>query len=207
MAKVDAKVVLLGMHNVGKTCLVDRYLHGRFTEDVTATVGAAFGAKKVSVGEEELTLGIWDTAGAERYESMSRIYYRGARAALVCFDLTKGDTWAKVRFWVNELIANEKDCALYIVGTKLDCIEDGSETRKVRPEAVKEYASNIGARLFETSARTGQNVDELFQTVAEDFLQRTRSVPALVNLTPSAPPLELGAAAGGQPGSSSNCSC
>ena len=57
----------------GKTCLVERYLHGKFKQNVTATVGAAFGAKKVVVGGAPLTLGIWDTAGAERYESMSRL--------------------------------------------------------------------------------------------------------------------------------------
>jgi Ras-related protein Rab-24 len=135
----------------GKTCLVERYLHGKFKGNVTATVGAAFGtffsflflslpfssslpfspsfsheltcmelsgAKKIVVGGTSLTLGIWDTAGAERYESMSRIYYRAAKAAVVCYDLTNRASFDKVKFWVEELLHNEDGCDLYIVGTK-----------------------------------------------------------------------------------------
>merc|ERR1712137_1283654 len=122
MSKVDVKVVLLGQHDVGKTCLVDRYLHGKFKYNVTATVGAAFGAKKVEVSGSSITLGIWDTAGAERYESMSRIYYRSARAAIVCYDLTNKATFEKVEFWIDELLTNEENCDIYIVGTKMNLL-------------------------------------------------------------------------------------
>jgi Ras-related protein Rab-24 len=76
------------------------------------------GAKKIVVGGTSLTLGIWDTAGAERYESMSRIYYRAAKAAVVCYDLTNRSSFDKVKFWVEELLHNEDGCDLYIVGTK-----------------------------------------------------------------------------------------
>eukprot|EP01102_Stenamoeba_stenopodia_P017484 TRINITY_DN626_c0_g1_i2.p1 TRINITY_DN626_c0_g1~~TRINITY_DN626_c0_g1_i2.p1 ORF type:complete len:261 (-),score=34.34 TRINITY_DN626_c0_g1_i2:19-801(-) len=162
MSKVDVKVVLLGQHDVGKTCLVERYLHGKFKFNVTATVGAAFGAKKVEVNGTSITLGIWDTAGAERYESMSRIYYRSARAAIVCYDLTNKVSFNKVRFWVEELLANEKNCDIYIVGTKLDRILEEGEARAIGEETVQNYAENIGAKVFDTSAKTGQNVDSLF---------------------------------------------
>lgn len=70
------------------------------------------------MGGTSLTLGIWDTAGAERYESMSRIYYRAAKAAVVCYDLTNRSSFDKVKFWVEELLHNEDGCDLYIVGTK-----------------------------------------------------------------------------------------
>ncbi|GCB78470.1 hypothetical protein scyTo_0019415, partial [Scyliorhinus torazame] len=116
--RVDVKVVMLGKEFVGKTSLVERYVHNRFLNGpYQNTIGAAFVAKLIHVGEKVITLGIWDTAGSERYESMSRIYYRGARAAVVCFE--------------------------------------------------------IKAKLFETSSKTGQNVDELFQIVAEDYVNVT----------------------------------
>ncbi|KAG7464837.1 hypothetical protein MATL_G00169840 [Megalops atlanticus] len=84
--RVDAKVVLLGKESVGKTSLVERYVYNRFlVGPYQNTIGAAFVAKPIQVGDKVLTLGIWDTAGAERYEAMSRIYYRGARAAIVCY--------------------------------------------------------------------------------------------------------------------------
>jgi len=171
MSKVDLKVVLLGQHDVGKTCLVERYLNGRFKDDVAATVGAAFGAKKVTVHTRQLTVGIWDTAGAERYESMSRIYYRSAKAAIVAYDVTRLDSFAKVRFWITELLANESDCAIYVVGTKGDLINE----KKVRDSDVEEYASTVNAKVFITSAKTGENVENLFQTIAEDFAVQMES--------------------------------
>eukprot|EP01102_Stenamoeba_stenopodia_P017483 TRINITY_DN626_c0_g1_i1.p1 TRINITY_DN626_c0_g1~~TRINITY_DN626_c0_g1_i1.p1 ORF type:complete len:204 (-),score=58.35 TRINITY_DN626_c0_g1_i1:189-800(-) len=174
MSKVDVKVVLLGQHDVGKTCLVERYLHGKFKFNVTATVGAAFGAKKVEVNGTSITLGIWDTAGAERYESMSRIYYRSARAAIVCYDLTNKVSFNKVRFWVEELLANEKNCDIYIVGTKLDRILEEGEARAIGEETVQNYAENIGAKVFDTSAKTGQNVDSLFFKIAEDYTKKAQ---------------------------------
>ncbi|TNN42259.1 Ras-related protein Rab-24 [Liparis tanakae] len=86
--RVDAKVVMLGKESVGKTSLVERYVHHRFlVGPYQNTIGAAFVAKPIQVGEKVITLGIWDTAGSERYEAMSRIYYRGARAALVCYEI------------------------------------------------------------------------------------------------------------------------
>jgi len=84
--RVDVKVVMLGKEYVGKTSLVERYVHDRFlVGPYQNTIGAAFVAKVMSVGDRTVTLGIWDTAGSERYEAMSRIYYRGAKAAIVCY--------------------------------------------------------------------------------------------------------------------------
>eukprot|EP01121_Diplochlamys_sp_Union-15-3_P008833 TRINITY_DN2369_c0_g2_i1.p1 TRINITY_DN2369_c0_g2~~TRINITY_DN2369_c0_g2_i1.p1 ORF type:complete len:211 (-),score=41.84 TRINITY_DN2369_c0_g2_i1:14-598(-) len=170
MAKVDVKVVLLGQHAVGKTTLVDRYLNGAYKTNVTATVGAAFAAKKVVIGSRSLTLGIWDTAGAERYESMSRIYYRSARAACVCFDLTSAVSYNKVKFWVDELLANEERCSIYLVGTKLDLVEESESARAVDSAEVSTYVESIGAKYFETSSKTGHNVEELFHTIANEWV-------------------------------------
>jgi Ras-related protein Rab-24 len=166
MSKVDLKIVLLGRHSVGKTCLVERFLHGKYKENTVATVGAAFAAKKATVGDRDITLGVWDTAGQERYESMSRIYYRSARCAIVCWDMTEPATFEKVRFWVDELMANEPTCIVFITGTKSDAARDGPELSAAR-EAAKEYASSVGGQTFETSSKTGDQVHELFTAIAE----------------------------------------
>mmetsp|Transcript_19272 Transcript_19272/g.21460 ORF Transcript_19272/g.21460 Transcript_19272/m.21460 type:complete len:206 (+) Transcript_19272:149-766(+) len=173
-SKVDVKVVLLGMHSVGKTSLVERYLQGKFNENVTATVGAAFGAKRIHLKTGGMvTLGIWDTAGAERYESMSRIYYRSAKAAVICFDLTNAASFAKVKNWAEELRSNEKQCKLYIAGTKADLLGDG-RARGVEQNVVEEFANAEGAKYFETSAKKGVNVEDVFLEIAADWA----SVPA-----------------------------
>ncbi|XP_067391340.1 ras-related protein Rab-24 [Emydura macquarii macquarii] len=172
--RVDAKVVLLGQEFVGKTSLVERYAHSRFlVGPYQNTIGAAFVAKAMSVGSRTVTLGIWDTAGSERYEAMSRIYYRGARAAIVCYDLTDGSSFQRAKFWVNELQNFEENCRIYLCGTKSDLLEEDRKKRGVDFHDVQDYADEIKAELFETSSKTGQSVDELFRKVAEDYVHLT----------------------------------
>jgi len=172
--RIDVKIVLLGSQSVGKTCLTDRYLHDRFSElGVTSTVGAAFGAKKLIIKNLNITLGIWDTAGAERYEAMSRVYYRQAKAAIVCFDLTDLQTLSKLRFWVDELINNEPQCDVYVAGTKLDLIVQGERERQVTNELLNEQLKVIKYKgYFETSAKNGTNVNLLFETIAKNFAEQ-----------------------------------
>ncbi|XP_020646316.1 ras-related protein Rab-24 [Pogona vitticeps] len=170
--RVDAKVVMLGKEYVGKTSLVERYVHNRFlVGPYQNTIGAAFVAKVMSVGGRTVTLGIWDTAGSERYEAMSRIYYRGAKAAIVCYDLTDSSSFQRAKFWVNELQNFEENCRIYLCGTKSDLLDEDRRRREIDFHDAQDYADEIRADLFETSSKTGQNVDELFQKVAEDYVQ------------------------------------
>ncbi|XP_026529185.1 ras-related protein Rab-24 [Notechis scutatus] len=172
--RVDAKVVMLGKEYVGKTSLVERYVHNRFlVGPYQNTIGAAFVAKVMPVGGRTVTLGIWDTAGSERYEAMSRIYYRGAKAAIVCYDLTDRSSFQRAKFWVNELQNFEENCRIYLCGTKSDLLEEDKRRREIDFHDVQDYADEIKAELFETSSKTGQNVDELFQKVAEDYVHFT----------------------------------
>ncbi|PRP76541.1 RAB24, member RAS oncogene family [Planoprotostelium fungivorum] len=171
MSKVDVKVVLLGKHSVGKTCLVERFLRGKFKENTVATVGAAFGAKKMDVNGREVTIGVWDTAGQDRYESMSRIYYRSAKAALVCYDLTDLQSFEKVKLWVDELQQNEEECAIYIVGTKSDGVDVGALPRR----DMQEYAKQINGFMFDTSAKSGDGIEEIFQHIAEAHVNKEQA--------------------------------
>eukprot|EP00794_Sanderia_malayensis_P005448 gene5448-6130_t len=169
-AKVDLKVVLLGKEYGGKTSLVERFINARFNECIPYqnTIGAAFGAKTLTVGgNKSLTLGIWDTAGSERYEAMSRIYYRGASAAVVCFDMTDVSSWERAKFWIKEVREHEESCKVYLCGTKKDLVQ--SKGRGIDHFDSTDYADVIGAKLFETSSKSGENVDELFQAIADDF--------------------------------------
>lgn len=186
--RVDVKVVMLGKDAAGKTSLVERYVHHRFLPGpYQNTIGAAFVAKAMCVRGQNVTLGIWDTAGSERYEAMSRIYYRGARAAIVCYDITDSSSFERVKFWVNELKKFEEQCQIYICGTKSDLVENDRGLRQVDFHDVQDYADEINAKLCETSSKTGQSVDELFQKVAEDFVNckefQTLTDPKGVDLT------------------------
>eukprot|EP01025_Chloroclados_australasicus_P001717 TRINITY_DN104257_c0_g1_i1.p1 TRINITY_DN104257_c0_g1~~TRINITY_DN104257_c0_g1_i1.p1 ORF type:complete len:146 (-),score=25.64 TRINITY_DN104257_c0_g1_i1:221-622(-) len=104
---------------------------------------------------------------------MSRIYYRSARAAVVCYDLTNKATYEKVEFWIDELLTNEENCDIYIVGTKMDLLAEGKE-RGIPAHDVEEYARKIGADVFETSSKTGHNINEAFNKIAEDFVRKKK---------------------------------
>eukprot|EP00301_Raphidiophrys_heterophryoidea_P020033 c4829_g1_i3.p1 GENE.c4829_g1_i3~~c4829_g1_i3.p1 ORF type:complete len:130 (+),score=13.12 c4829_g1_i3:428-817(+) len=103
---------------------------------------------------------------------MSRIYYRGAGAAIVCFDLTNPESWNKVKFWVQELSRHEPECKIFIVGTKRDLISSDNDTAIPRFE-IDAYRKSISAiGFFQTSAKSDMGVNELFSAVAGTYVHR-----------------------------------
>lgn len=174
MSRIDAKVVLLGKSYAGKTCIVNRYTRETFDLNLPYqnTIGAAFGSKKEIVNGKPVMLGIWDTAGHERYESMTRMYYRGATACILCYDLTDRTSFDRVRFWAGELRATEQDCKLFLCGTKKDICDDYPERREVEKSAAQPLATDLLAEFYETSSKTGENIDVLFKQVAKYSLEK-----------------------------------
>jgi len=173
MAKVDMKVVMLGREYCGKTSVVERFLNERFAGEnkYQNTIGAAYGARTVMVGGREVVLGIWDTAGSERYESMSRMYYRGSKAAVVCYSVKDDESWERLQFWVAELRKMEENCKVYICATKIDLLRGDNKNRVVDYHTTTDYCDEICAELFETSSRVGTNISEMFHKVASDYLE------------------------------------
>ncbi|NXR03790.1 RAB24 protein, partial [Sagittarius serpentarius] len=123
------------------------------------TIGAAFVAKVLSVGDQTVTLGIWVRRGQTLTPSPP--------------DLTDSSSFQRAKFWVNELQNCEEGCRIYLCGTKSDLLEEDRRKRGVDFHDVQDYADEIKAELFETSSKTGQSVDELFQKVAEDYVHFT----------------------------------
>ncbi|XP_043601922.1 ras-related protein Rab-24-like [Bombus pyrosoma] len=177
MNRVDLKVVLLGNSAVGKTSLVERFVNERFNEGLSYqnTIGAAFAAKQMQVNGKRLIMGIWDTAGSEKYDAMSRIYYRGAKAAVICYDITKSNTFQRAKFWIRELREVEEGCKIYMCATKNDILEHGA-VPSPNIDIVKTYTAGIRAKLFITSSKTGENVAELFNEIAQDFMSDPNNV-------------------------------
>ncbi|KAI1285937.1 Ras-related protein Rab-24 [Halotydeus destructor] len=173
-SRVDMKVVLLGKEYGGKTSLLERFINQRFVEKsidkYQATIGAAYASSKVTVDRKSVTMAIWDTAGSERYESLSKQYYRNARAAIVCFDLSDATSFEKAKFWFTEVITREVNCNVYLCGTKHDLVERDTERRAISAKTISSYAAAIGAKYFETSSKTSFNVNALFHQVAKDYL-------------------------------------
>ncbi|XP_062616245.1 ras-related protein Rab-24-like isoform X5 [Saccostrea cucullata] len=174
---VLVKVVVLGDAAAGKTSLITQYSEGIFIEGNRPTIGAAFVSKKIQALGKRVTLNIWDTAGSERYQSMTKMYYRGARAAILCYDLTDKSSFDKIRYWVGELQENEQYCRMYICGTKKDLIDNDSKTRAVSVNEAQVIAQDLQTDCFETSSLTGENVDAVFQRIGEDYIRNMHNYP------------------------------
>ena len=164
------KLVLLGDTGVGKSAIVVRFVQGEFSNESKVTVGAAFLAKALRIPESPGVLAkavkfeIWDTAGQERYASLAPLYYRGAGAAVVVYDITSTASFEKARFWVKELQKHASpNINMVLVGNKKDL-----ETRRaVRREDARAFANENGMAMeCEASALSGDGVIEIFKAVA-----------------------------------------
>ena len=164
------KLVLLGDSAVGKSSLVLRFVRGQFFEYQESTIGAAFLTQTVALNDTTVKFEIWDTAGQERYHSLAPMYYRGAAAAIVVFDITNRDTFQRAKQWVKELQRQgNPNIVIALAGNKSDL----SSKRKVEPEEAESYASDNGVFFMETSAKTATNVNELFVAIARKLPKNT----------------------------------
>lgn len=162
---VSFKLVLLGESAVGKSSLVLRFVRGEFYEYQESTIGAAFLTQTVMVppNDIEVKFEIWDTAGQERYRSLAPMYYRGAAAAIVVYDITNYDSFNRAKQWVKELqLRGDANVVIALAGNKLDL----AEKRAVDTVEAQAYAEDNGIIHVETSAKTNHHVTELFVNIA-----------------------------------------
>ncbi|OCL11304.1 GTP-binding protein yptV5 [Glonium stellatum] len=142
---LEAKIVVLGSQGVGKTSLVHRYVKNAFTPPTTtSTIGASFLTKRVVDIDTStvVRLQIWDTAGQERFRSISKLYYRGANAGVLCYDITDPYSFEEMGRWLCELKQNlGDDIILHIVGTKSDIVAEDPSKRKVPFERCIAYVA------------------------------------------------------------------
>jgi len=167
------KLVLLGESAVGKSSLVLRFVKGQFLEYQESTIGAAFLTQTVCLNDTTVKFEIWDTAGQERYHSLAPMYYRGAQAAIIVYDITNYDSFERAKSWVKELQRQgNPNIIIAFAGNKLDL----SSNRKVSQEEAQQYSDENGLIFMETSAKTAANVNELFVAIAK-ALPKSTSAP------------------------------
>ena len=174
---------------MGKTCLTLRFVKGNFDteEEQLPTIGAAYMTKKVDLDDTQFMFEIWDTAGQERYEAITPLYYRSAEAAIIAFDLTDPGSFTKAREWLKRLRKERDDANMPIAlaGNKADL---GEDARQVDAEEVSRFAAEHGLKYFDTSARSGLNVEAMFAWVAHSLPPPVDAGPdpGLLPLTPAA---------------------
>ncbi|KAJ9454264.1 Ras-related protein Rab-14 [Diplonema papillatum] len=165
------KFILIGNSGTGKSCILHRFIEDKFIEDRTHTIGVEFGAKVVELMGKKVKLQIWDTAGQERYRSVTRSYYRGAVGCLLVYDITNRDSYAAVSQWLKDArVWTGQDVVVMLVGNKADI--GVSEQRQVTHIEASQLAQQEGLMHFETSAVTGEFIEEAFLKVAKTVLMR-----------------------------------
>ena len=188
--KVLLKVIILGDSGVGKTSLMNQYVHKRFSNQYKATIGADFLTKEVMIDDKLVTLQIWDTAGQERFQSLGVAFYRGADSCVLVHDVTEAKSFDSLESWMDEFIAhaaprNAEKFPFVVLGNKADL----GNKRQVSTTKAKAWCTSKGdIPYFETSAKEAVNVEQAFQTIARNALAQEAAnkpifIPDKVDLT------------------------
>ena len=184
-SSLPIKCVLLGETAVGKTCLINRFVNNTFQEDFVPTMVGCYSSKDIfyDKANKKIKYEIWDTAGQEKYRSINKIFYQDTSIAILVFDITRKDTFEALKnYWYLELRDNSpKDIIIAIAANKCDLYE----YEEVRHDEVEEFGKSINALYEQTSAKTGEGIKDLFNSIGykllapenyEDFIRKTSAV-------------------------------
>jgi small GTP-binding protein len=161
-------VLLVGDTNVGKTSLLTKYVHDKFTTAFNPTIGIDFKIKTLKINDKKMKLRIWDTAGQEKFRTITNSYYRGAHGVVVCFAVDNRDSFHATKNWLTQInqLAN-KTVTIIIIGCKCDV-----HPREVSSEEGERLAAENNSSYYEVSSKTGTNIETIFS----DLLERMHSV-------------------------------
>ena len=172
ISEVMYKLVIIGNTHVGKTSLMLRYSDNIFRDKHISTIGVDFKIVKVKVGTTCVKLQIWDTAGQDRFRTISSTYYRGAHGAIIVYDVTSSQSFYNVEHWINDMNAYNQNVYKVLVGNKNDDPNGSSTSKIIETKEAQRLANQMNLPLFETSAKEDINVKEVFEKVAEQLLKR-----------------------------------
>ena len=167
----EVKVVILGDANVGKTSITMQYCKNVFQNSYIATIGAAFLQKRVVKDGNVINFQIWDTGGSERFRSMAKIYYTGAKVAVLVCDITEADSLKSLEYWLEEISKNTQmdNTILCLACNKIDLEKE----RKLTKEMMMEFKNKHNLDLiYDVSAKNNFGIVEMFDEIAELLLER-----------------------------------
>ncbi|GFR42242.1 hypothetical protein Agub_g3136 [Astrephomene gubernaculifera] len=164
------KILLLGDSGVGKTCLLTRFAHDNFDEKVASTIGVDFAVKRLSVYDKRVKLTVWDTAGQEKFRTLTSTFYRGAKGIILVYDVSRPDTLRHLEEqWLQELqlYGTEPEAVRMVVANKVDV----GDARRVSWHEGSDFARRHGCLFVETSAKTNVAVATAFEELVLKILE------------------------------------
>ena len=164
---VEVKLLIIGDPGVGKTSLLLRYIENSYTDNYMSTIGFDYKVKIVNINNTRVRVQIWDTAGQERFRIISSSYYRGAQGVIIAYDVTDKASFENMNYWFQDF---EKYSLSYAKRILIGCKNDLENEREVDKEEGIEFAQRQGLKLFETSSKTANNIDESFTYLLNEIL-------------------------------------
>ncbi|KAH0785758.1 Ras-related protein Rab11 [Histomonas meleagridis] len=162
------KVILTGDSGVGKTNILSQFVRNQFNPDSMTTVGVEFATKTVHVNGKTVKAQIWDTAGQERYRAITSAYYKGAKGAILMYDITSPNSFTSLNKWIKEIRDNTDSIPILLVGNKIDL----KDQRSISVEEGKNLAEREQLLFMETSALDATNVQEAFTQLLSFILDQ-----------------------------------
>ncbi|KAL8596159.1 Ras-related protein Rab-23 [Nucella lapillus] len=163
--EVAVKLVVVGNGAVGKSSMIQRYCKGIFTRDYKKTIGVDFLERQIEVKGEDVRLMLWDTAGQEEFDAITKAYYRGAQACVLVFSTIDRESFEAIETWKQKVEEEVGEIAMVIVQNKIDLIDDAV----IQPEEAEYLAKKLRLRFYRTSVKENLNVDEVFRYMAEKY--------------------------------------
>lgn len=167
------KVLLIGSSGVGKSSISNQFVNNNFHENTLNTIGVDLKIKNIEYEGLIYRCQLWDTAGHERFKSITSSYYRGADCAIVVFDLTNQGSFNDLSFWFGEVNNYTSDILFYLVGNKQDLIN----LRENKSEVIEEFIvkHNIN-NYIEVSAKQNFNIEQLFINIVSKIHNKRKSL-------------------------------
>ncbi|MHA1385078.1 MAG: Rab family GTPase [Candidatus Helarchaeota archaeon] len=162
------KIVMLGDEAVGKTSIIIQHVEKRFDESYKMTIGTDISAKLMQLDGQNIYMLIWDIGGQEKYKILRESYLKGAFGGIIVYDVTKKSSFDHVMDWYEESREICGDIPLILVGNKIDLADD----RKILETDGQRLAKEINADFFETSAKTGEKIDLVFEKLVNKIIKK-----------------------------------
>ena len=172
------KVLILGNSQVGKSSILNQFTEGTFSETMPPTLGIDYKISQITSGEDTIKLQIWDTAGQEKFKSITENFYKGAQGIILVFDLTDKDSFTSIRVWLKNIFEKAgQSVVICLVGNKTDLYDQykADETKKgkcVPQEEVDRLLSEHAFHYLRTSAKSNINVREAFNYIGSELLKK-----------------------------------
>ncbi|UJR37842.1 hypothetical protein I4U23_030532 [Adineta vaga] len=182
------KILIIGESSVGKSSLMTRFVDETFQQTFFPTIGVDFKVRTLMIDDHQCKVQIWDTAGQERFRVITTTYYRDASGVLIVYDVTNGESFSRIRRWIDEINKYcDESIAKVLIGNKDDNPSSDSEQSQkiVSTSDAQQYARQMNLTFFETSAKDNKNVNEAFYAVTRLALQQRLEARAKAQAMPN----------------------